>query len=307
MRIKRGSVLIALGLLLLASAGGLTAYNLYDEYSAGKQAQQALELFSDLLPCETRMDAGDEPLSMPAARQEFEQAALQPIQTVSPSGETSSVQNVQQSIQPVVLPTEQPDGQAEPVLSTPMPSGGDAAFVLQSTESPVIHASQTTTTEVPALSFPSVTYAEATLPSYVLNPQIKMPVKEKDGQAYIGVLEIPSLDLMLPVISEWNYARLKKAPCRYAGSAYTDDLVIAAHNYKTHFGNLKRLNEGDSVTFTDAEGNRFEYKVVLTETLMPRDVDEMKSGEFDLSLFTCTVGGSYRVTVRCDKLKESGW
>ena len=56
------------------------------------------------------------------------------------------------------------------------------------------------------------------------------------------------------------------------------------------------------MSFTDAVGNRFEYRVVLTETLMPNDVEEMKSGEFDLSLFTCTVGGSYRVTVRCDRL-----
>jgi len=42
----------------------------------------------------------------------------------------------------------------------------------------------------------------------------------------------------------------------------------------------------------------------LVETLMPTDIKEMTSGEFDLTLFTCTVGGQYRVTVRCDRVDE---
>ena len=59
----------------------------------------------------------------------------------------------------------------------------------------------------------------------------EMPVVEIDGCDYIGVLSFPSLSLELPVMAEWDYARLKIAPCRYAGSYFTGDLVIAAHNY----------------------------------------------------------------------------
>lgn len=140
------------------------------------------------------------------------------------------------------------------------------------------------------------------IPDYILNPNMDMPELEIDGVKYIGILEIPVLGLELPVISSWSYPLLNIAPCRYVGSAYTDDLVIAAHNYSTHFARLKELQPGSTVVFTDSDGNRFEYEVVLTETLEPNHVEEMKSGGWDLSLFTCTIGGQYRVTVRCEKI-----
>ena len=112
--------------------------------------------------------------------------------------------------------------------------------------------------------------------------------------------EIPSLDLELPVLSEWSYPNLKLAPCRYAGSAYTDNLVIAAHNYQTHFGKLKSVLEGSEVSFTDAAGNKFVYHVAAVEALTPQSVEEMTAGEGPLTLFTCTPDGKNRVTVRCE-------
>ena len=54
--------------------------------------------------------------------------------------------------------------------------------------------------------------------------------------------------------------------------------------------------------FTDVDGNVYNYEVAELETLQPAAVDEMKSGEWDLTLFTCTIGGQTRVTVRCDRV-----
>lgn len=142
---------------------------------------------------------------------------------------------------------------------------------------------------------------EIEYPDYVLNPEMDMPVSSVNGWDYIGVLEIPALGLSLPVMSTWSYPALNVAPCRYEGSAYTNDLIIAAHNFNCHFGQLKNLPEGSAVVFTDMAGNRFDYVSVLTETLQPAAVEEMHSGGWDLSLFTCTVGGQYRVTVRCEE------
>ena len=145
--------------------------------------------------------------------------------------------------------------------------------------------------------------SDGQIPDYQLNPEMEMPevmLEELDGAACIGVLEIPEIDLKLPVLSEWSYPLLKKAPCRYSGSAYLDNLVIAAHNYRTHFGKVKELETGDEVIFTDAAGNRFEYKVAVVEALTPQSVEDMTSGEWALSLFTCTLDGKNRVTVRCD-------
>ena len=137
------------------------------------------------------------------------------------------------------------------------------------------------------------------VPDYVLTPEMEMPVETIDGVDYVGVLRIPTLALELPVISQWSYPLLKIAPCRYSGSAYQNNLVLCAHNYASHFGNLKNLHIGDAVTFTDMDGNLFTYQVAELETLPPQATEEMENGDWDLSLFTCTVGGQSRVTVRC--------
>lgn len=141
-------------------------------------------------------------------------------------------------------------------------------------------------------------------PDYVRDPQMEMPTKKIDGNYYIGSLEIDALGLKLPIMSEWSYTRLRKAPCRYSGSAYLGDMVIAGHNYKYHFGHLSDLQIGDEVRFTDIDGNVFHYEVIEIETLAKRDVERMLSGEWDLTLFTCTYGGRSRVTVRCARTQE---
>lgn len=142
-------------------------------------------------------------------------------------------------------------------------------------------------------------------PLYITHPDIEMPTKEIDGNSYIGVLEIPSLELNLPVISQWSDTTLKIAPSRYAGSAYTDDMVIAAHAYRRHFGQIRQLNTGDSVIFTDIDGNRFEYTVSFTEILPSDGVEDMLAGQWDLTMFTCTVDASNRVTVRCTSKNQT--
>lgn len=145
---------------------------------------------------------------------------------------------------------------------------------------------------------------EAVIPDDLLDPEMEMPTVETDGQAYIGVLAIPALELELPVISQWSYPRLKIAPCRFEGSAYSDDLIIAGHNYRSHFGGLKNLRPGDEVTFTDVEGEVFRYTVAELETLDGNDLEGLESGEWDLTLFTCTLARTTRVVVRC--VRESG-
>lgn len=144
---------------------------------------------------------------------------------------------------------------------------------------------------------------EQNIPDYLLNPDMDMPeytLKSLGDVACIGILEIPALDLELPVISSWSYSSLRLAPCRYSGSAYKGDLVIAAHNYQSHFWGLRTLPEGSEVFFTDAVGNRFSYYVAVTEALTPWSVDDMTSGEWPLTLFTCTLDSQNRVTVRCE-------
>jgi len=195
---------------------------------------------------------------------------------------------------------------AEPTAAPLVVSGGQAApdvpVLVPPTESEGVQSRPQPTQEPAPMATPSVE-----IPDYVLNPKMEMPVVNYDGYDYIGVLEIPMLGLRLPIISQWSYPGLKIAPCRYVGSAYTNNMVISAHNYQRHFGRINELRPGNTVLFTDVDGNVFKYEVVLKETLAPNDVDSMKYADFDLTLFTCTVGGSHRVTVRCDLLYGYGY
>lgn len=135
-----------------------------------------------------------------------------------------------------------------------------------------------------------------------LNPPETMPRQEVDGNGYFGILSVPSLGLTLPVMSDWSYPQLKIAPCRFSGSVGAGNLVIMAHNYDSHFGRLRQLQPGDEIEFRDMQGQTFLYTVVLTEILPPSAAEEMESGDFDLTLFTCTYGGENRVTVRCSRV-----
>ena len=211
---RKGSVLIALGVLLIAAALGLVCYNLQEQTAAAETSGQAL----------------------------------------------------------VFLKTQIPTDESEPpVLELPEPE------------------------ILPVLPDPS----EIEIPDYLLNPDMEMPVLIYDGQDYIGTLSLPTLGLELPILSQWSYEGLKTAPCRYTGSAYQNNLVLMAHNYTAHFRTLPDIREGDLVLFTDVDGNCFSYEVAATETLMPTAIEEMTDSGWDLTLFTCTTGGSYRFTVRC--------
>ena len=148
---------------------------------------------------------------------------------------------------------------------------------------------------------------EAFVPDYVLNPEMAMPEETIDGRNYIGVLDIPALELSLPIISEWSYDALQIAPCRYSGSAYLDNLVIMGHNYPAFFKNLRDLRPGDEIHFTDADGNVFSYTVADLEQLRASQVEDMITGDWDLTLFTCTIGGKTRITVRCARISADNF
>ena len=207
MKANRGTVWINAGLLLIAAALFLSAYNERESHEARDSAQQVIAQLCDALPTE----AGEE--------------------ETEPEPESTTV------------PESQPDVERE------------------------------------------------------------MPVQTINGRDYIGVLSIPSLGLELPVISQWDYPALKVAPCRYSGSLYQNNLIICAHNYASHFGKLKELRSGDTVLFTDMDEHVVTFRMVERETLNPMDAEGMEAGDWDLTLFTCTIGGQTRVTVRFERVE----
>ena len=139
----------------------------------------------------------------------------------------------------------------------------------------------------------------------------EMPVLVIDGYEYIGLLEIPSLSILLPVMAEWDYDRLKIAPCRYSGSYFTNDLVICAHNYVRHFNPVRTISMGADVYFTNPKGLKLHYVADNIQTIQPTSVEEMVDNsidgapgerQWDLTLFTCNLGGATRCAVRCHRV-----
>lgn len=179
------------------------------------------------------------------------------------------LENVQQVMQQTTPPTEAPNQSVTPEITEPENT--------QPAEEPV---------QIPQETVPE------TLP-------LEMPTVPAGEYASIGILSIPVLELELPVLSDWSSEKLKSAPCCYYGSYYESDFVIAGHNYTAHFGKLTHLQAGDLILFTDVTGTVRCYEVVLLETLVATATEEMITSGFDLSLYTCTIGGANRVTVRC--------
>ena len=145
-------------------------------------------------------------------------------------------------------------------------------------------------------------FSQLQIPPALLTEEDKaMTEVEIDGYFYIGYISIPTQELDLPIMSSWSYPQLSISPCRYSGSVRGDDMVVMGHNYISHFGKLSNLQPGDVVRFTDMDGVVTEYEVVGKDLLPAAAVEEMTSGDFDLTLFTCNYSGNSRVTIYCNR------
>lgn len=133
------------------------------------------------------------------------------------------------------------------------------------------------------------------------------PMVRVDGADYIGILEIPDLGISLPVRADYAFDLLQYTPCRYSGTCKGNDLVICGHNYTSHFGPLLGADIGSDVYLTTADGRVHHYTIANREELEPTAVEEMverENGDWDLTLFTCTMGGQTRCAVRCTKAAD---
>lgn len=120
-----------------------------------------------------------------------------------------------------------------------------------------------------------------------------------DGTDYIGTIDIPKINIKLPVQNECTDETLKNGPCRYFGTCEEDTMIIAGHNMKSVFNGIRYLENGDAVRFTDVSNVAHNYLVYEIEQVDGYDCDKMSSGDWALTLFTCTYGGRERIAVRC--------
>ena len=166
-----------------------------------------------------------------------------------------------------------------------------AALLVQAEQTIAQHAAPPAAVPTPA---PSSAAEETLSPSPSASPSAA-----PEDPAFLGVLSVPAVSLTVPVLAEWSYYHLTLAPCRDCGSVETGDLVIAAHNYDTHFGRLSRIAPGDSVYFTDMAGSTTEYAAASVEQRDPSDAEGVRDSGYPLVLYTCSWDCTARVTIFC--------
>lgn len=121
-----------------------------------------------------------------------------------------------------------------------------------------------------------------------------------NGCEVVGTISLPTIDIELAVLSNWSYVNLNISACRYSGTP-DRQLILLAHDYDSHFGLIYKLKTGDPVRFVDVNGKVYNYKVTGSEIKGKYQLQEIVSGDWDLTLFTCTYGGQNRVVVRCKR------
>ncbi len=131
-----------------------------------------------------------------------------------------------------------------------------------------------------------------------------------------GVLEIPAMDLELPVYlgaSDEHLAQgaavLGQTSAPIGGT--NTNAVIAGHRGwqgADYFRHIDRLQKGDRVTLTNLWGT-LTYEVADTAIIQPHEVEKIKlqSGRDLLTLLTChpyASGGKQRYVVWCKRLEN---
>ena len=125
-----------------------------------------------------------------------------------------------------------------------------------------------------------------------------MPVLSLDGTDLVGILEIPLYDSVLPIRADWGEPT--KIPRRLSGSIYDGSLQIGATSQSGQYDFYRSLSVGDSVFFTDMEGNR--YALTITDLRYEKHADQeaLQRREATLTLFIKNIYAFDYLIVFCD-------
>lgn len=128
-----------------------------------------------------------------------------------------------------------------------------------------------------------------------------------NGKSYniCGVINIPSIEVAYPILSETSDDLLKVSVCKFMGPEPNSvgNLCIAGHNFTNNraFSKLNKLNVGDTLEITDLSGRKIEYKIYDTFIVSPTDlsaVSQRTNGKREVTLITCTNGNRERRIVK---------
>lgn len=134
-----------------------------------------------------------------------------------------------------------------------------------------------------------------------------------NGQTYeiVGTINIPSINVNYPILSETSDALLKVSVCKFWGANPNEvgNLCIAGHNYKNNkfFSNAPKLVVGDIIEIKDLNEKTLKYRVVDKYTVDPNDVSctsQLTNGKKIVTLITCTNDAKQRIVIRAEEVKN---
>ncbi len=129
-----------------------------------------------------------------------------------------------------------------------------------------------------------------------------MPIFQINGTDYVALLEIPSLNIILPIKDKWNGTALIASPARFCGSAYDNTLVIGGADNSRQFSFCDEIENGTSVIVTDMTGTYFTYIVERVDRSDKAESKWLTETEYDLTLYCrCAYSMDY-IAVRCNSI-----
>ena len=125
-----------------------------------------------------------------------------------------------------------------------------------------------------------------------------MSILSVGGTDFVGIVELPRYESELPVCAEWG--KTSKYPCRFNGSIYNGTMQIGATTQKGQYDFYRELSVGDTVIFTDAEGNRYTFSITSLYYEEHADQAALQQKEAPLTLFIQNVYSFEYLIVFCD-------
>ena len=150
-------------------------------------------------------------------------------------------------------------------------------------------------------------YYVNTLQALIPKQQNAVPEKRRDNTMsvlsveeidFVGIVELPRYGSALPVCADWG--KTSKYPCRFSGSIYDGTMQIGATTQKGQYDFYRELSVGDTVHYTDVEGNRYTY--TITSLCYEKHVDQaaLQQKESALTLFVKNIYSFEYLIVFCD-------
>lgn len=127
-----------------------------------------------------------------------------------------------------------------------------------------------------------------------------MSVLSINGTDFVGILEIPRYGSSLPICADWG--AVSQYPCLFSGSVYDRSMQIGGTSQKGQYDFYREICVGDSVLFTDMEGNCISYEVTDIRYVKHADQTTLQSETAALKLFIKNVYAFEYIIIFCDVL-----